>query len=324
MKLVVDKPQRQAKMRAHTATHLLHYALDRMLWGTKQAWSLVDDDYLRFDFASKDALTPQQLLELEYSINTWIAAWVDVMSEEMSMDEASKTWAKAFFEDKYGDTVRVVQIQWEIVDDLDIQSIELCGGTHVSNTAHIWVVKITNHSSVASGIRRIEAVTATKVAEYGNTLQEKIQKISTTLDCQPAQLEEKLDKILKEKEHLESDHASLQDQILSTHLDELAWNISSSWAKPKWNGGEVEGTREVVINASGTSLEHHNFKEVVNTAKSRRSDRNRIIYNDEGNFAIYTGTWDMSAKEFAKSQWLKGGGSDQFVQGKDEKIATIL
>jgi len=91
MKLIVNKQQRQAKMRAHTATHLLHYALDKMLGGTKQAGSLVDDDYLRFDFASKDALTPSQLAQLEYSINSWIATGADVTVSEMSMDEASKT-----------------------------------------------------------------------------------------------------------------------------------------------------------------------------------------------------------------------------------------
>lgn len=317
MKLVVNKSQRQAKMRAHTATHLLHFALDKMLWGTKQAWSMVDDDYLRFDFASKDALSAQQLMELEYSINTWIKAWVEVHTQEMTIEEANKTWAKAFFEDKYGDMVRVVQIQWEVINDLDIQSIELCGGTHVANTGHIWVVKITNRSSVASGIRRIEAVTWTKVAEYSHTLESQISNISSLLDCQPAQLQEKLDKILKEKAHLESDHEALQGKIICTHLEEFHNQCELPAAWSAWGQG-------CIINTTGTDLEHHNFKEVVNTAKSRRWDRNRIIYSDEGNFAIYTGTWDMSAKEFAKNQWLKGGGSDQFVQGKDEGIKNIV
>lgn len=317
MKLLVEQKQRNAKMRAHTATHLLHYALDKMLGGTKQAWSLVDDDYLRFDFASKDALTEQQLAELEYSINSWIQTNAVVDTQEMTMDEAQETWAKAFFEDKYWDTVRVVSIQWEVVDDLDIKSIELCGGTHVTNTSHIWSCSIISHSSVASGIRRIEAVTGTKVAEHSNTLKSRISDLSSRLDCQPAQLEEKLEKILKQYEHLQSDHQSLQGKIICTHLESFhnECELPSAWsARGNW----------CIINTTGTDLEFHDFKEVVNHAKSRRSDRNWIIYSDEGNFAIYTGTWDMSAKEFAKEQWLKGWGSDQFVQGKDAKIKEVI
>ena len=317
MKLTVNKQQRQAKMRAHTATHLLHFALDKMLGGTKQAGSLVDDDYLRFDFASKDALTPTQLAELEYSLNSWIATAADVVSTEMSMDEASQTGAKAFFEDKYGDTVRVVRIQGEVQNDLDINSIELCWGTHVTNTSHIWVCKIIDHSSVASGIRRIEAVTGTKVADYANTLSAQLQQLSTTLDCQPSQLENKLQKIMKDYEHIQADHAWLQGKIICTHLEEFhnQCELPSVWsARGNW----------CIINTTDTDLDHHNFKDVVNTAKSRRADRNWIIYNNEWNFAIYVGTWDMSAKQFAKEQWLKGGGSDQFAQGRDVKIGEIV
>jgi alanyl-tRNA synthetase len=111
MKAVVNTAQRRAKMRAHTATHLLHYLLDTTLGGTKQAGSLVDDDYLRFDFATKQALTDQQILDIETTINHIIIQSLPVMVKEMSYDEATKTGAKAFFEDKYGDLVRVVSIQ---------------------------------------------------------------------------------------------------------------------------------------------------------------------------------------------------------------------
>jgi len=316
MKLTVNKKQRYAKMRAHTATHLLHFALEKLLGNTKQAWSLVDDDYLRFDFACKDPLSYQDLLMMESSINAWIAGSIDVSTQELTMDEAKKTWAKAFFEDKYGDTVRVVQMKGEVADDLDLHSIELCGGTHVPNTSHIGVFKITNHSSVSSGIRRIEAVTWTQVAQYATTLDTTLLDLSKKLDCQPSQLQEKLDKILKEKEHLESDHASLQGKIICTHLDEfqLECELPSAWSK-WWKG--------CILNVTWTDLEHHSFKEVILAAKWKRSDRNWILYNEEGNYAIYTGTGDLSAKEFAKEQWLKGGGSDQFVQGKDEKILEI-
>ncbi len=321
MKLLVDHKQRQAKMRAHTATHLLHFALDKVLWSTKQAGSLVDDDYLRFDFSCKNPLSDEDLAMIEGSINTWISAWIPVTTKEMSMEEARKTWAKAFFEDKYGDNVRVVHIQWSVEDNLDLTSIELCGGTHVTNTNHIWACKIIEHSSVASGIRRISAVTGTKVIDHTTALSEELSSLSSLLDCQPNQLKEKLEKILKEYKHIQADHASLQGKIISTHLDQLILNNTLPLVAESLWEGRGEG---YIINTSGTDLEHHDFKEVVQTAKSRRVDRNRIMYNNEWNFAIYTGTWDLSAKEFAREQGLKWWGSDQFVQGKDERIKEVV
>lgn len=156
MKLIVDLQQRYAKMRAHTATHLLHAALDEMLGGTKQAGSLVDQDFLRFDFAAKQPLTNEQLAIIDSKINHWIAHSLSVTTTESSLAEATKLGAKAFFEDKYGDIVRVVSVQ---DGDVDLKSVELCGGTHVTNTNHIGAFKIVEQEAVASGVRRIIAVT---------------------------------------------------------------------------------------------------------------------------------------------------------------------
>ncbi len=304
-------------MRAHTATHLLHYALDKLLWWTKQAWSLVEMDYVRFDFSCKDPLSPQDIQGLEYSVNSWIKSWVAVITQEMSFDEAKNAWAKAFFEDKYWDTVRMVSITWEIVDDLDIKSIELCWWTHVINTQDIGSFKIIDHSSVASWVRRLTAVTWTKVAEEAQLYEQRLLDLASRLDCQPKQLETKIEKILKEIKHLESDHEQLQGKLICTHLEELHQHCelpqgwSSRW---KW----------CIINVTWTSLEHHNFKDIINNAKSKWSDRNWIIYSLEWNFAIYVGTGDFSAKEFLKEKWLKWGWSDQFVQGKDPAIIWIF
>jgi alanyl-tRNA synthetase len=130
MQLSVDQAQRFAKMRAHTAAHLLHAELVKIFPATKQAGSFVDEDYLRFDFAADRALTPEEMAKIQSSINTIIYAALPVTTTETSFDEAVKLGAKAFFEDKYGDVVRLVKVDQDI-------STELCGGTHVTNTKDI-------------------------------------------------------------------------------------------------------------------------------------------------------------------------------------------
>jgi alanyl-tRNA synthetase len=130
-------------MRAHTATHLLHAQLATIFPQTKQAGSLVDEDYLRFDFYADVALTQEQIDAIEQTINTQITQALPVDVQEMSYDTAIQAGAKAFFEDKYGNMVRVVSIG-------DKLSVELCGGTHVSNTAHIGTFAIIGQESVAA------------------------------------------------------------------------------------------------------------------------------------------------------------------------------
>jgi len=113
MKLQVDKSQRYAKMRAHTATHLLHSEIAKIFPNTKQAGSMVDEDVVRFDFIADRLLTPQELSDIEKKINQIIYSAYEVETKEMNLDEASKLGAKMFFEDKYGDTVRVVIVKNE-------------------------------------------------------------------------------------------------------------------------------------------------------------------------------------------------------------------
>lgn len=173
MKLTVNPSQRYAKMRAHTATHLLHAELGKIFPDTKQAGSLVDSDLLRFDFYAERLLTQQELAMIEKRINQMIYLAREVKVEEMSIEAAGKLGAKMFFEEKYGDVVRVVQV---INDELpqemqhdnnaeyfasygNLLSVELCGGTHVSNTKEIGAFTILSQEAVASGIKRITALT---------------------------------------------------------------------------------------------------------------------------------------------------------------------
>ncbi|MCH5201818.1 MAG: alanine--tRNA ligase [Oscillospiraceae bacterium] len=155
----IDSNKRMNITRNHTAAHLLQAAL-RELLGThvEQAGQLVSDDYFRFDFTHFEALTADEISKVEAIVNEKIFAQLDVISEEMGIDEAKKMGAMMLFGEKYGDRVRVVN-----AGDF---SIEFCGGTHVKNTSHIGLFKIKSESSVASGVRRIEAVTGQGVLNY--------------------------------------------------------------------------------------------------------------------------------------------------------------
>lgn len=299
MKLVVDVQQRYAKMRAHTATHLLHAVLDEMLWGTKQAWSLVEQDYLRFDFAAKQPLTNDQLAQIDSKINHWIAHSLQVTTTECAYAEAIKLGAKAFFEDKYGDVVRVVSMQ---DGDVSLTSIELCGGTHVTNTNHIGAFKIVEQEAVASGVRRIIAVTWPKVAIQAHTLEKELHALAEKLDCQPKQLTEKLDKVLKTYTEQQATIEQLTTQLVGTALAKLS----------------AHKIADDVLAYDCTPLATFAFKDIVTQAKTLRPTSNLCLYAASGSFALlFPGGW---AKAFADALHLKGGGSDTLVQGKDGEI----
>ncbi len=160
----VDKVKRNKIMRNHTAAHLLHAALRKILGDhVRQAGQLVDDCRLRFDFTHFSALNRDDLNKIENIVNDEILRSEDVTTKEMSVVEAKKIGAMALFNEKYGDIVRVVRA--------GEFSLELCGGTHVDNTAQIGVFKILSESSVASGVRRIEAITSLEVLSFLNDKQ---------------------------------------------------------------------------------------------------------------------------------------------------------
>jgi alanyl-tRNA synthetase len=156
---VVDHESRHATMRNHTATHLLHAALRQTL-GThvRQAGSAVRPDKLRFDFTHGSRLAPEELAEVERSVNDWIKASRSVRAMEMEKAQAEELGAMALFGEKYGDWVRMVEV--------DEVSRELCGGTHVANTAEVGIFKIVSEGSSASNVRRIEALTGPAAIDW--------------------------------------------------------------------------------------------------------------------------------------------------------------
>jgi len=169
----VDIPRRNAIMRAHTATHLLHEALKTVLGEhVNQAGSLVEADKLRFDFTHFSALSKDELIKIEKYINDAILEGFSVTSNEMPVDEAKKLGATALFGEKYGDIVRVVEMG---------DSIELCGGTHLDNTAKAGAFSILSEFSVASGVRRIEAITGYATLELLSTSRAQLSELSGIL-----------------------------------------------------------------------------------------------------------------------------------------------
>ena len=206
----IDTARRQAIARSHTATHLLQKAL-RMVLGThvEQAGSYTDADHVRFDFTHFAAVTPEELNQIEDIVNDAIFAAYPVITEEMPIDEAKKRGAMALFGEKYGTVVRVVQ-----AGDF---SIELCGGTHLTNTAQAGMFKIISESSVAAGVRRIEALTGKGVLNFLQEKQSLILNAAQALKTTPHDLLDKVEQVLGELrdsnkmvEHLNTKVANMQ------------------------------------------------------------------------------------------------------------------
>ncbi|MEI6425876.1 MAG: hypothetical protein WCO66_00840 [Candidatus Absconditabacteria bacterium] len=298
MKLTVDHAQRFAKMRAHTAAHLLHAELVKIFPATKQAGSFVDVDYLRFDFAADRSLTPEELADIQANINTTIYGAFPVTTTETSFDEAVKLGAKAFFEDKYGDVVRLVKVDQDI-------STELCGGTHVANTKDIGAFALLSQEAVASGIKRISAVVGPKV--YSQLVEKDaiLDGIAEKLGVSAKQVSDKIEKTLKEFESMKS------------HIEQLEYKVVSDFiahATPSFNQ-----TIEVIL-AIPTDM---NFRLALSLAREKFTDKVTLLATHEGTFALL-GATGRSAKMIADDFGLKGGGTNMMVQGRDLNAVKLL
>ena len=181
----IDVERRKAIMRAHSATHLLQKALTSVLGDhVHQAGSLVEPDHLRFDFTHYSAMTPEELAKVDAIVQSAVLEGYGVDVREMSIDKAKELGATALFSEKYGDTVRVV--------NMGGYSIELCGGTHLDNTAKVGPFRIESEGSVASGVRRIEAITGKRCLEDMEKNRALIYSACAQLKVKPAELEDKL------------------------------------------------------------------------------------------------------------------------------------
>ncbi len=212
--VIVDKRKRLATEKNHTATHLLHKTLREVL-GTHvtQAGSLVNENILRFDFTNFSPLTTDEIMKIERKVNDNIFESIDVNDSLMTIEEAKDMGAMALFSEKYGNEVRVINIE--------NCSIELCGGTHVRNTAHIGGFKIISETGVASGVRRIEAITGEKVIELLNNYDAKISAVSEILKTNKANLESKATQVIQDLKEASKEIEKIKKDSMSGELDDI-------------------------------------------------------------------------------------------------------
>ena len=212
--LTVDEKKRIDTAKNHSATHLLQEAL-RIVLGNhvEQAGSLVTPDRLRFDFTHFQPMTEEEIEKVEAIVNEQIAKSIDVETKVLAIEDAKKTGAKALFNEKYGDTVRVV-----CMGDF---SKEFCGGTHVSNTGLINSFKIVSEAGVAAGVRRIEALTGNGVFAYYKDIEKKYNDICKAAKSTPANVEEKIAHMQAEIKSLNSEIESLKNKAANEALGDV-------------------------------------------------------------------------------------------------------
>jgi len=312
----VDKACRNRVRANHTATHLLQSALKKVVdENISQAGSLVSFDKLRFDFNCPQALTKSQLQQVEDLINTWIAEAHDAHISVMPLEEAKSKGAIAMFGEKYGSEVRVI--------DIPGVSMELCGGTHVNNTAEIGLFKIISETGVASGIRRIEAVAGASVLEYLKVRDNVVKELGDKLKAKPeeiterfANIQDELKATQKEVENLKQELALLKSEnlvnqaqsigefnILVAKLDNLDAKSLQSAAKKLQ---EKLGNSAVIL----ASIPEENKVSVVGVFSDK-------IYQEKG----------LNANEYIREIALacdgKGGGKPNFAQGGGKDTSKL-
>lgn len=210
----VDRTCRRRLQANHTATHLLQAALKQFVdTSISQAGSLVSFDRLRFDFNSPRAITAAELDKIEEQINSWIAEAHAAEVAEMPIDQAREKGAIAMFGEKYGDVVRVV--------DFPGVSMELCGGTHVSNTAEIGLFKIVSEAGIASGVRRIEAVSGQAVLDYLNVRDKVVKDLGDRFKAKPEELPNRIANLQNELKDSQKQLAALKAELAIAKSDQL-------------------------------------------------------------------------------------------------------
>ena len=211
----VNEEMRRATARNHSATHLLHGALREVLGDhVKQAGSLVAPDRLRFDFSHFAQVDQEKLKKVETLVNSYVRENCPLDTEEMSREEAMNSGAMAIFEEKYGETVRVVRVGGGI-------SMELCGGTHTGRTGDVGLFKIVNEGAVGANLRRIEALTGEGAMEYVQSQEDELLSVASLLKTTPDQAKEKVERLLKEQKDKDREMETLKSKLFSTRSGDL-------------------------------------------------------------------------------------------------------
>ncbi len=314
VKSVVDQQKRHAICRNHSATHLLHAALRNFLGEhVEQRGSLVDSQRLRFDFSHLDALSNQQLRDIETSVNNQIICNVDVEISEMSLGMAREKGATALFGEKYGDIVRVVHIGGD-------HSVELCGGTHVKSSGEIGLIKIVGESGVASGIRRVEGLSGVRALEYCNDNERILDDLAESLQTVRGGLIGKSRTVMSEnKQHLK--------EIRSLRAKLVGVEVMSLMRQSRDVAG-ISVLVEIVENADSKDL-----RDFADQVRSRLGKGIFVLASVEGERAsLVAGVTRNLTKSFNASDILKyiadqadgkGGGRPDMAQGSVSDLMKL-
>ncbi|MDO4847169.1 MAG: alanine--tRNA ligase [Clostridiaceae bacterium] len=310
----VDETTRQATMRNHTAAHLLQAALRKVLGShVEQAGSFVNPDECRFDFTHFSAMTSDEIANVEQEVNAVIMQAVPVVTREMPIDEAKKLGAMALFGEKYGDVVRVVK-----AGDF---STELCGGTHAENTGNLGLFKIISESSVASGVRRITAVTGFNTVKYFNSLNETLYSAASAL---------KLSNVGDLVSKATAVTAEIKDK--DREIARLNSELNAQKAK-QFDVVELEGLELVANGKLDSSLDIRSLAETIRDEKD-----NRVVVlgsvNSEKGTATFVCACSKKAiekgvlagnvvREVAKIAGGNGGGKPDFAMAGGKDVTKV-
>jgi len=310
----VDSTVRQSTALNHSATHLMHAALQQVLGDhVVQKGSLVDSERLRFDFSHNEAVTPKQIRQIERIVNREILRNSNVDTEVMSMDDARDKGAMALFGEKYGDEVRVLSMGGDF-------SVELCGGTHVSRTGDIGLLRISGESSVAAGVRRIEAVTGDKAVELCDQLQDTIADVSSLVRASGGNVADKVQQLVDDNRRLQKEIEALKSKLANASGSDLMSGLK-----------QING-----INVLSTVVEGADAKSLRGVADQVRSKLDKGVFflaAVEGDKAALVAGVTSNLTDSLKAGDLlkhvtaqvggKGGGRPDMAQGAAADISAL-
>lgn len=312
---VVEAELRQRTRLNHSATHLLHAALRRVLGEhVQQKGSLVDAERLRFDFSHFEAVTAEQLHQIEALVNAQIRANTPVTTALMDMEAAVAAGAMALFGEKYGDEVRVLSM------GEDAFSVELCGGTHAERTGDIGLLRITSESGIASGVRRIEATTGVGALEQVAAQDAVVGQLSGLLKAAPAALADKVAGLRAENRELEKELARLKQKLATSTGGDLT-------------SGAVEVAGITVLAADVDGADAKSLRDILDQCKNKLGSAVILLSAVDGDkVALVAGvTKDLTERvkagdlmrEFAGRLGGKGGGRPDMAQGGGSDVAAL-
>ena len=312
--LKVDSANRNAIAKNHSATHLLQKALKLVLGNhVEQAGSYVDAERLRFDFTHFQAMTPEEIEKVEALVNEQIENGLDVVTEEMSLEDAKKTGAMALFGEKYGDKVRVVS--------MGDYSIELCGGTHVSNTSTISYFKIISESGISAGVRRIEALTGTGLMKHYADVEKKLHEAAKVAKTEPNNLVKRIETLNEEIKALSSENEKLKAKMANASVGDVMSQVVEV------KGVKLLATKVADVDMNGLRNLGDQLKDkmgggVVVLVSTTGDKANVIVMADDDAISKGAHAGNM-IKEIAKLVGGGGGGRPNMAQAGGKNPAGI-